>query len=260
MNNLEPHHDLAFLVVGGPTVIIDIEGVRFVTDPTFDEPTDYGLLRKIAGPSIPSSCVADADVVLVSHADHVDNLDHSGKTFALAANRLLTNPGSAAKLGSKAQGLAPWESISVAHDITVTAVPAIHGPADGEPDESGFVNCEVTGFVIETPQTRLYITGDNTSFECIGQIKKHFESFDYVVMHAGRATVAEKFGGRPLSLSAERASAAGQLLESPHIIPVHQSGWAHFVDGPGATIKAFKDAGILDRLDQTPEGQWSVIV
>ncbi len=35
-------HDLAIGVIGGPTVVIDYGGTRFVTDPTFDEPRDYG--------------------------------------------------------------------------------------------------------------------------------------------------------------------------------------------------------------------------
>ena len=32
--------------------------------------------------------------------------------------------------------------------LTVTAVPAVHGPEDGERDADGFVNCEVIGFVL----------------------------------------------------------------------------------------------------------------
>jgi hypothetical protein len=33
--------DLIFLAVGGPTVVLEIGGLRLVTDPTFDEPGTY---------------------------------------------------------------------------------------------------------------------------------------------------------------------------------------------------------------------------
>ncbi|RJF43118.1 MBL fold metallo-hydrolase [Actinomyces sp. 2119] len=257
MTSLLPRHDTGFLVVGGPTVVIDVAGLRIVSDPTFDPPTDYGLLRKTRGPAVPAQALADADVVLVSHADHADNLDAAGRDFALAAPRLLTCPGSARLLGEGAQGLAPWEAAEVADGVGVRAVPAQHGPADGQTDAAGFVNCEVTGFLLQARGTTVYLSGDNASLELVAQVRQRFGVPDHAVLHAGRATVPAKLGGRPLSLSAERASAAAQVLGSPHVVVAYHTGWEHFADGPGATLRAFRDAGILDRLDRTPEGQWS---
>ena len=253
----------AFLVVGGPTVVIDVAGTRFVVDPTFDAPGDYGALHKTAGPTVPAEAVADVNVVLVSHADHADNLDRSGRDVALAAPRLITNPGSAAQLGGRAEGLAPWASAEVGDGVTVTAVPAQHGPADGQRDAAGHVNCEVTGFVIEARARatdgaeRIYLSGDNASVALVQDIRERCGPFTRAVLNAGRATVPAKFDGRPLSLSAERASAAALVLGAPHVVVAHQTGWEHFVDGPGMTIRAFRDAGVLDLLDRTPEGQWT---
>lgn len=55
-------------------------------------------------------------------------------------------------LGGPATGLAPWASHAVPRpdgsELTVTAVPAVHGPEDGERDADGFINCEVIGFVL----------------------------------------------------------------------------------------------------------------
>ncbi|MDO4899158.1 MBL fold metallo-hydrolase [Actinomyces sp.] len=252
-----PRHEMGFLVVGGPTVVIDIAGLRMVIDPAFDPPTDYGSLRKTRGPAVAAQALADTDVVLVSHADHADNLDRSGRSFALAAPRLLSNPGSARQLGTHAEGLEPWDSARLGDDVTVIAVPAQHGPADGEVDVAGYVNCEVTGFVIRAGGTTVYLSGDNVSLAIVAQVKDRIGTIDHAVLNAGRATVPAKFAGRPLSLSAERASAAAQVLGAPHIIVAHQTGWEHFMDGPGATLRAFRDAGILDRLDRTPEGEWS---
>jgi hypothetical protein len=253
-----PRQHEGFLVVGGSTVVIDVGGLRFVSDPTFDNPTDYGGLRRTRGPAIAAADVADADVVLVSHADHIDNLDASGRAFALRAPRLLTNPGSARILDHGAVGLAPWSTIHVAEEVTVTAVPAVHGPVDGEPDERGFVNCEVTGFVIQAPDSTIYLSGDNTCLAAVARVAKRFGHPDHAVLHAGRATVPGRFDGRPLTLSAERASAAAGILGSPHVLVVHQTCWDHFLDGPEETLTAFADAGLSSCLDMTPPGEWSM--
>ena len=64
--------------------MIDVGGLCFVSDPTFDNSTDYGGLRRIWGPAITTADVANADVVLISHTDHIDNLDASGRAFVTA--------------------------------------------------------------------------------------------------------------------------------------------------------------------------------
>jgi hypothetical protein len=69
-----------------------------------------------------------------------------------AVDLVLTTRSGAGRLGHPAVGLAPWTSRSVSRPgggaLTVTAVPAVHGPEDGERDADGFVNCEVIGFVL----------------------------------------------------------------------------------------------------------------
>jgi L-ascorbate metabolism protein UlaG (beta-lactamase superfamily) len=103
-------------VLGGPTTVVDVAGWRFVIDPTFDEPGEHGHLIKTAGPAVSPSALGSVDAVLISHDEHLDNLDVEGRRFALDAPRILTNPGAAMRLGPSAQGLAPWESIDLATD------------------------------------------------------------------------------------------------------------------------------------------------
>ena len=38
------------MVVGGPTTVLDLGGLRIVSDPTFDAPGPHGYLAKTAGP------------------------------------------------------------------------------------------------------------------------------------------------------------------------------------------------------------------
>ncbi len=49
--------DAVLTLIGGPTVLIEIGGVRLLTDPTFDEPGTYQLPHVTAGEaSWPGSC------------------------------------------------------------------------------------------------------------------------------------------------------------------------------------------------------------
>jgi hypothetical protein len=45
--------------------------------------------------------------VLLSHDQHSDSLDHSGKDFLAKAKRVLTTEAGAKRLGSHAEGFAP---------------------------------------------------------------------------------------------------------------------------------------------------------
>ena len=72
-------------LIGGPTALIEFDGFRLLTDPTFDAPGAYQLphvkLEKLAGPAMSADAVGDVDAVLLSHDQHSDNLDHSGRRF-----------------------------------------------------------------------------------------------------------------------------------------------------------------------------------
>ena len=44
--------ECAAMVVGGPTTVLDLGGLRIVGDPTFDDPGPHGYLTKTAGPAV----------------------------------------------------------------------------------------------------------------------------------------------------------------------------------------------------------------
>jgi len=73
------------MVVGGPTTVLDLGGLRIVSDPTFDAPGPHGYLTKTAGPASGDDALGQVDLVLVSHDNHPDNLDDRGRALALAA-------------------------------------------------------------------------------------------------------------------------------------------------------------------------------
>ena len=60
---------LTITLIGGPTALIEIDGFRLLTDPTFDGPGDYQLphvkLEKLTGPAMSARDVGAIDAVPV---------------------------------------------------------------------------------------------------------------------------------------------------------------------------------------------------
>src|SRR5215471_7004036 len=136
--------------IGGPTALIEVGGFRLLTDPTFDGPGDYPLphvtLRKTAPPALSAERIGPVDAVLLSHDQHADNLDHGGRAFLKQTPRVLTTVAAAKRLQGNAEGLDPWDEVTLTKPngktLRVTAAPARHGPAGIEPfagDVIGFV-------------------------------------------------------------------------------------------------------------------------
>ncbi|MFD7405971.1 MBL fold metallo-hydrolase [Streptomyces sp. NPDC059866] len=254
--------ECAVTVLGGPTAVIDIGGLRLVSDPTFDEPGPHGYLTKTAGPAVAESSLGPVDVVLVSHDQHPDNLDDRGRAFAQAAAVVVTGPLSAARLGAAAVGLSPWTSHRVPRrdgggDLTVLAVPAVHGPEDGERDADGNVNCEVTGFVLSgSGLPTVYISGDNASIRTVSEVSRRVPGIGAALLHAGAARVPAKFDGRPLSMDSRRAAAAAAVLDADIVVPAHYDGWTHFSEGLADLELAFYEAGMSSLLRIAPHGSW----
>ena len=71
--------------LGGPTYLIEIGRFRIVTDPGFDpQGTERSegpghVLTKVMAPPIPVDRIGPIDLVLLSHAQHLDNLDNEGR-------------------------------------------------------------------------------------------------------------------------------------------------------------------------------------
>jgi L-ascorbate metabolism protein UlaG (beta-lactamase superfamily) len=232
---------------GGPTVAFTLGGRTFLTDPTFDEPGDYPIgdrkLTRTAPPAGRPGDIGPVDVVLLSHDQHPDNLDRRGREIALAAPLVLSTPAAAGRMGPPVRGLAPWESTDVGGGVTVTAVPAQHGP-DGTEHLTG----PVTGFVLhgEEPHGEVvYVSGDNASLRVVGEIAARFPSVDVAVLFGGAARTP-LVGDHNLTLDAAGMVEAARLLGAPTVVAAHIDSWAHFTEGHAEVRAAFAAAGLAD--------------
>jgi L-ascorbate metabolism protein UlaG (beta-lactamase superfamily) len=235
------------LLIGGPTLALGYGGLRFLTDPTFDPPGDYPgprTLHKLTGPALTADELGPVDVVLLSHDQHADNLDHAGRALLDHVPVTLSTHQAAERVPAVA--LAPWEVFEVdapAGRIQVTAVPARHGPVGCEP-----LTGDVTGFVLRADDLpTVYVSGDNAAVEVVEQVVDRLGPVDLAVLFTGAANTGV-FGDVDLTLNRRTALEAAAHLGRATVVPVHAEGWDHFSETRESLVRAFGYAGLADRL------------
>ena len=239
------------LYIGGPTAVLDYAGRRFITDPTFDAPQSYQepgetVLVKTAGPAIRRTDLTPVDVVLLSHHAHKDNLDYEGLELIASGIPTLSTPDAASELfGGAVIGLDSWETYDIG-SITVTAVPALHGP----PGSERLVG-EVTGFVLEADgEPTIYVSGDNASLPLVEQIAGRFPDISIAILFAGAARVPGIDAA--LTLTSQDAARAASILAVTTVVGLHTEDWEHFSETRAELEAAFAATGLLVA---TPRGQ-----
>ncbi len=239
--------EVTLTLIGGPTVLIELDGLRMLTDPTFDPPGHYRgpvHLEKTAGPAIASDDVGAVDAVLLSHDQHFDNLDRAGRAFLERARTTFTTKVAEARLAGGSKGLAPFETVVLeggGSRLFITATPARHGPAGIEP-----ISGDVVGFLIgrRTEGDAVYVTGDTVWYDGTAEVARRFQP-KLVIAFAGSA---EPRGPFDVTMDSNDVIETAHAFPGATIVGVHNHGWAHFTQGAADLAFAFKALGIADRL------------
>ncbi|WP_327287650.1 MBL fold metallo-hydrolase [Streptomyces sp. NBC_01198] len=234
-------NDIAVTYIGGPTALLEYGGLRFLTDPTFDNAQTYkprnGFAHtKTRGPALAPGDLGTIDVALLSHHHHADNLDTLGEQFLRGLPLTISTTKAAADLGGTVTGLEPWSSRQIG-EVTVTAVPALHGPPGSES------RGPVIGFVLQTGNSpRVYISGDNASLSHVESIAGRFGKIDIALLFAGAARLPVAEGN--LTMSSADAALAAEILASDIVVGLHTEDWAHLSETRDDFRKAFAGKGI----------------
>jgi L-ascorbate metabolism protein UlaG (beta-lactamase superfamily) len=197
---------LAFL--GHSTVLIEIEGLRILTDPILVD--RGGPLRRVVEPIDPE-LYAGIDLVLLSHL-HLDHFD-VGSLRLLGPDTHLVVPTGAGflldRLGFKAvEELGPGDRIERGA-VAVTATTAVHGgfrPPAGP-------RAAAVGYAIESPPARIYFAGDTDLFPGMADLAP----IDVALLPVWG------WGPRlgPGHLDPARATQAVGLLRARYVVPIH---------------------------------------
>ena len=243
-------NELIVTYIGGPTVLLEFGGLRFLTDPTFDPAGgDYTTgpvtLHKNTGPALAPEALGPIDYVLLSHDHHSDNLDHSGRKMLAEARTVFTTVDGASRLGGNSRGLQDWQAIDVpvaGRMLRVVGTPGRHGPEGGD-------RGPVKGFVLyfqDSSEQVIYVSGDTVWYDGVAEVARRF-AVQAVLLHLGAARVSV-VGPHPLTMTAQEAIEAAKAFAQAAIIPIHFEDWAHFSEGKKEIDREFANAGLTQRL------------
>ncbi|MBX6749312.1 MAG: MBL fold metallo-hydrolase [Micromonosporaceae bacterium] len=235
--------------IGGPTALIELDGWRLLTDPTFDPPGQryhfgWGTSSvKLTGPAVAIDDLPPIDAVLLTHDHHGDNLDAAGRAMLSRATIVLTTVRGARRLGLRsARGLAAGDVTQLAApgkpDLAVTATPARHGPPLSRP-----IVGDVIGFAVHRPGKRtvlLWVTGDTVLYRGLRRAAAEMD-VDVALVHVGG--VRFPISGPVRYTMTGRAAVELVAAVRPRVaVPVHYEGWSHFADGRAAVERALAAA------------------
>lgn len=190
-----PERGLRLTWLGHSTVLIEIDGVRLLTDPVWGErasPVSFAGPRRFHRPPLPLAELPPVDAVLLSH-DHYDHLCASTvRSLASGAapgfsGRFLTSLGVGAhleKLGVPPAMLTEldWSQGARVGEVDIIAVPAQHFSGRSVLDRNHTL---WAGFAIVGPHHRVFFSGDTGPTAEHADIGASFGPFDVVMFEIG---------------------------------------------------------------------------
>jgi L-ascorbate metabolism protein UlaG (beta-lactamase superfamily) len=253
--------EIALTHIGGPTVLIEAQSWRLLTDPTFDPPGQsyrFGWgsgSRKLTGPAVAASDLGSIDAVLLSHDHHGDNLDAAGRALLPSAGTVITTASGAKRLGTGAQGLQPWERTQLEApgrpSIEITATPCRHGPPLSRP-----IVGDVIGFALRwdgQEHGAVWLSGDTVLYPGVREVADRLQ-IGTALLHLGGVRFPIS-GPVRYTMTAKEAVELCRLIRPHTVIPIHYEGWKHFREGREAIERELANAeDVRERVRWLPIG------
>ncbi len=187
-----PASGLRVTWMGHSTLLVEIDEVRVLIDPVWDEraaPVQWAGPRRFFAPPLPLEELPRIDVVLLSH-DHYDHLGAGtirrlAKSEATAQAQWITTLGVGKILKqfgmSHARELDWTESIQIG-ELKVTALPARH--FSGRSLSNRFQTLWAS-FVLAGPQHRVYYGADSGEWDGFAELAQSYGPFDLTMLEIG---------------------------------------------------------------------------
>jgi L-ascorbate metabolism protein UlaG (beta-lactamase superfamily) len=240
----KPRSGLRTTWLGHSTVLIEIDGLRVLTDPVWGlraSPSQWAGPKRFQPVPIPIRALPPLDAVVISH-DHYDHLDYTAiRALAKRDVPFVTSLGVGAHLeawGVPAHRIIEldwWESYALPTvDLTVTAAPSQHFSGRGLRSRNSTL---WSSMVIRSRRHAVFFSGDTgltTEYAAIGQ---RLGPFDLVMLEVGAFHPA--WGH--IHLGPDNALEAWALLGKSAFLPVHWGTFSlamHAWDEPAETLLA----------------------
>jgi len=214
--------------LGHSTLLLEIDGLRVLTDPVFGErasPVSFAGPRRFHRPPVTVAQLPALDAVLVSH-DHYDHLcRESIQLLAKLDVPFITSLGVGARLESfgvpreRIHELDWWESVQLpAASLRFTATPAQHFSGRSLKDRNSTL---WSSWVIEGVTRKVFFSGDTGLTDEFQLIGAKYGPFDLVMLEIG----AWHPSWGDIHLGPANALTAHQWLRGKTLLPVH---WGTF--------------------------------
>lgn len=216
-----------FTWFGHSAILLEIAGKKIFIDPMLGKsPAPHPWLGpKRYNPQLPmrADSLPYLDAVLISH-DHYDHLDYSSiKKLKEKTGLFIVPLGVGAHLRSwdiqdeRIVELDWWESAQL-EDIKIVAAPARHFSGRGLNDRNTTLWCS---FVINSPQSNLYFSGDGGYGKHFREIGDKYGPFDHTFLECGQYNVQ----WAQIHMMPEELILANDDLRGKQILPIH---WGAF--------------------------------
>jgi L-ascorbate metabolism protein UlaG (beta-lactamase superfamily) len=228
--------------LGHSTVLLEMDGVRVLTDPVWGErasPVKFAGPKRFQPVPVSMGQLPPLDAVVISH-DHYDHLDYPTiRELAARPVPFVTSLGVGAHL--EAWGVPPeriteldwWESADLlGGKLRVTAAPSQHfsGRALGSRNPTLW-----SSLALETERAKVFFSGDTGLTDEYAEIQRRLGPFDLVMLEVGAFHPA--WGD--IHLGPENALKANALLGGAQFMPVHWGTFnlaMHAWDDPAETL------------------------
>lgn len=225
-----PKSGLRITWLGHSTTLIEIDGVRVLTDPVWGgraSPVDWLGVSRWYEPPLALADLPAIDAVLISH-DHYDHLDHR-TIIALKerATRFIAPLGVGAHLAlwgvpeHRIVELDWWESTRIG-GVEITSTPARHTSGRGLLDHDLTL---WSGYALAGPGHRVYFSGDTGMQSAFAEIAEKLGPFDATLIEVGEYNA----NWPDVHIGPEQAVAAHRLLRGRMLVPIH---WGLFKLAP----------------------------
>jgi len=212
--------------LGHSTTLIEIDGLRLLTDPVLSErasPLPFAGPKRFTPPALTVAQLPRIDAVLLSH-DHFDHLDRDTiRALAGKVGRFYTPLGVGRRLiawGIKADRVVEldwWQQTSFG-PLTLAATPAQHFSGRGLRDGNSTL---WASWVVLGTHERLFFSGDTGMHAGFAEIGEHYGPFDLTLIECG----AYNELWPDVHMQPEQSIAAHQLVRGKTMMPVH---WGTF--------------------------------
>lgn len=208
--------------LGHSSYFVQVGGKRLLIDPVF---SNYaapvpGMVRAFDGTSpYTMDDLPQIDVVLITH-DHYDHLDYATMKGLESKTRLvIAGLGNGAHLRhwgyaeAKIREMNWHSSVDIAPGLRVHVLPAQHYSGRSMKRNQSLW----ASYALETPQRRLYFSGDTGFGPHFADIAKRFPAFDFVALDAGQYN--ERWAD--IHMTPEEAARAAEILNTRTLLSGH---------------------------------------